>query len=207
VRALAVLATAGLLVAACGGDDDDDSSAGTEAPAATEAPDGTEAPAAETTAPPPTNPPPAEIGTGTGEGGTIRLWLNGEGDTPDELVEYAVAEFNKLHPDVKVVLERQQWTGIVERQTTALSGNEAPDVVEFGNTQVQAFEAAGALVDLTDKKAELGGDARTSSRNRASRSRRHSTRWWRPGSSSRRTTPTSRTSPASTCRPGTGTPR
>ena len=166
VRVLATLAAAALLVAACGGDDDDDDAgagtdapAGTEAPAGTDAPAGTEAPATESTAPPPpTNPPPAEVGTGTGEGGTIRLWLNGEGDTPDELVEYAVTEFNKIHPDVKVVLERQQWTGIVERQTTALSGNDAPDVVEFGNTQVQAFEAAGALVDLSDKKEELGGD-------------------------------------------------
>ena len=43
-------------------------------------------------------------------------------------------------------------------QTTALSGSDAPDVVEFGNTQAQAFEAAGALIDLTDKSAELGGD-------------------------------------------------
>jgi N,N'-diacetylchitobiose transport system substrate-binding protein len=74
------------------------------------------------------------------------------------MVEYAVAEFNKIHPDVKVVLERQQWTGIVERQTTALSGSDAPDVVEFGNTQVQAFEAAGALTDLSDQAADLGGD-------------------------------------------------
>ena len=56
------------------------------------------------------------------------------------------------------MLERQQWTGIVERQTTALSGSDAPDVVEFGNTQVQAFEAAGALTDLTEHAADLGGD-------------------------------------------------
>ena len=169
VRLLAAVTAAGLLVAACGGDDDDETgagtdapaateSAGTDAPAATDAPEGTEA-AAETTAPPPpTNPPPAELGTGTGEGGTIRLWLNGVADTPDSMVEYAVAEFNELHPDVKVVLERQQWTGIVERQTTALAGNDAPDLVEFGNTQAQAFEAAGALIDLSGESAELGGD-------------------------------------------------
>ena len=160
LRSLAVLAVAGLLVAACGGDDDDSASDATDAPTATEAPAGSEAP--ETTeAPPPTGGtavPPAEIGEGTGEGGTIRLWLNGEADTPDAMVEYAVAEFNKIHPDVKVVLERQQWTGIVERQTTALSGSDAPDVVEFGNTQVQAFEAAGALTDLSEHAADLGGD-------------------------------------------------
>ncbi|HEY7626270.1 MAG TPA: extracellular solute-binding protein, partial [Ilumatobacteraceae bacterium] len=57
-----------------------------------------------------------------------------------------------------VVFERQQWTGIVEKLTTALSSSDSPDVIELGNTQAQAFEAAGALYDLTDKKAELGGD-------------------------------------------------
>ena len=172
-RWLAAVTAAGLLVSACGGDDDDETEeAGTDTPAeavGTDAPAGTEAavtdPAAtdpatatEATEPPPTNPPPAELGTGTGEGGTIRLWLNGVADTPDSMVEYAVAEFNKVHPDVKVVLERQQWTGIVERQTTALSGNDAPDLVEFGNTQAQAFEAAGGLVDLSAEAEALGGD-------------------------------------------------
>ena len=88
---------------------------------------------------------------------TIRLWLNGE-DTPQAMVDYAVAEFTKLHPQDKVVFERQQWTGIVEKLTTALSSNDSPDVVELGNTQAQAFEAAGALTDLSGRKADLGGD-------------------------------------------------
>ena len=59
---------------------------------------------------------------------------------------------------MNVTFERQQWTGIVEKLTTALSSSDSPDVIELGNTQAQAFEAAGALQDLTDKKAELGGD-------------------------------------------------
>ncbi len=88
---------------------------------------------------------------------TIRLWLNGE-DTPQEMVDYAVAEFAKLHPQHKVVFERQQWTGIVEKLTTSLASSDSPDVVELGNTQAQAFEAAGALVDLSNRKADLGGD-------------------------------------------------
>ena len=134
VRTLALLATAGLLVAACGGDDDDDDAAGTTPDATSDA---TDAP--------------------SGDGETIRLWLNAN-DTPQEVVDYAIAEFNKLHPDVTVQLERQQWTGLVEKLTTALSGSDAPDIVEFGNTQAQSFEAAGAVVDLSDRAADLGGD-------------------------------------------------
>jgi N,N'-diacetylchitobiose transport system substrate-binding protein len=87
---------------------------------------------------------------------TIRLWLNGE-DTPQEMVDFAIAEFNELHPDVTVKFERQQWTGIVEKLTTSLSSNDSPDVVELGNTQAQAFEAAGALLPLDDIKDDLGG--------------------------------------------------
>jgi N,N'-diacetylchitobiose transport system substrate-binding protein len=97
---------------------------------------------------------PAQSGS---ESATVRLWLNGE-DTPQEMVDYATAEFAKLHPGSKVEFERQQWTGIVEKLTTSLSSSDSPDVVELGNTQAQSFEAAGALEDLTDKKSDLGGD-------------------------------------------------
>jgi ABC-type glycerol-3-phosphate transport system substrate-binding protein len=98
----------------------------------------------------------SEASGDTGDG-TIRLWLNGP-DTPQPMVDYAIAEFKKQHPKSNVVFERQQWTGIVEKLTTALSSSDSPDVVELGNTQAQSFEAAGALMDLTDKKADLGGD-------------------------------------------------
>jgi len=141
VRLAAVLAASSIVLAACG--DDDDDAAGDE-PAATEAPASA---SADTTA-------PAESAT---QGETIRLWLNG-GDTPDELVNYAIGEFNKIHPDVTVKFERQEWTGIVEKLTTSLSSSDSPDVVEFGNTQAQAFEAAGAVADLTPHAADLGGD-------------------------------------------------
>jgi N,N'-diacetylchitobiose transport system substrate-binding protein len=98
----------------------------------------------------------ASSGSGN-ENATIRLWLNGE-DTPQAVVDYALAEFKKQHPNAKVTFERQQWTGIVEKLTTSLSSSDSPDVVELGNTQAQTFEAAGALMDLTGKKADLGGD-------------------------------------------------
>ena len=143
IRVLAALAALGLVVSACGGDDDDGGAA-----------ESSETTAGATDAAPETTAGENDSGGG---GESIRLWLNGT-DTPDELVDYAIAEFAKIHPDVEVQLERQQWTGIVEKLTTALSGSDAPDIVEFGNTQAQTFEAAGAVIDLTDRAEELGGD-------------------------------------------------
>jgi N,N'-diacetylchitobiose transport system substrate-binding protein len=147
-----------IALTACG--DDAKSSSATDAPAASAAPSATDAAAtpdttAATVAPVDTTPAP--IVGGTGEGGELRLWLNG-GDTPDDFVKFAIGEFNKIHPDVKVTFERQQWVGIVEKLTTSLSSSDSPDVIELGNTQAQAFEAAGALTDLTASKADLGGD-------------------------------------------------
>lgn len=164
MRTLAAgLAALTMTLAACGSDSkSSDTNAPTTAAAATttvagstttgDAAGSTTTAAAETT-----TTVPVPITGGTGEGGEIRLWLNG-GDTPDAMVKYAIGEFNKAHPDVRVTFERQQWTGIVEKLTTALSSSDSPDVVELGNTQAQAFEAAGALQDLTDEKADLGGD-------------------------------------------------
>lgn len=148
LRVFGALAAAGLIAGACGGDDSD--SDDTEAPAASTVA-GTDAPGDTTAA------PDATGGDAGEDAETIRLWLNGT-DTPDELVDYAIAEYAKIHPNVKVELERQQWTGLVEKLTTSLSGSDAPDIVEFGNTQAQTFEAAGAVVDLTDNAEELGGD-------------------------------------------------
>ena len=144
MRVLAILIAFTIVAAACGDDDGgstaDDTSTETSAGTATSGEaSGTDEEAS------------------SGGGGSIRLWLNGT-DTPDDVVEFAIAEFNEVHPDVEVVFERQQWTGLVERLTTALSSSDTPDVVELGNTQAQAFEAAGALEDLTAFREDLGGD-------------------------------------------------
>jgi N,N'-diacetylchitobiose transport system substrate-binding protein len=140
-------------LSACGDDAKSSSATNAAAPEATTA----AAPVETTAAVAPADTTPAPIVGGTGEGGELRMWLNG-GDTPDDFVKFAIGEFNKVHPDVKVTFERQQWTGIVEKLTTSLSSSDSPDIIELGNTQAQAFEAAGALKDLTASKADLGGD-------------------------------------------------
>jgi ABC-type glycerol-3-phosphate transport system substrate-binding protein len=88
---------------------------------------------------------------------TLRVWLNGP-DTPDEMIDLAKERFAEQYPNVEVEVERQEWDGIVNRLTNVLPTDDSPDIVEMGNTQAQAFEAAGALVDLSSAKEDLGGD-------------------------------------------------
>ena len=93
---------------------------------------------------------------GSNKGKEVRLWLVGT-DTPQEVRDYAVAEFKK-QTGATLVIEEQVWDGLVDKLTTALSGNDSPDVVEIGNTQAVAFTSAGAFEDISDKYQELGGD-------------------------------------------------
>jgi N,N'-diacetylchitobiose transport system substrate-binding protein len=129
-KKLAAIGLAGVLaLAACGSDDDDAESSG----------DGSslEAPAEDTEA-------------------TLRVWLNGP-DTPDEMIDLAKDTFAEQYPNVTVDVERQEWDGLVNRLDTVLPTEDSPDIFEVGNTQAQSYEAAGAMVDLTEFKEDLGG--------------------------------------------------
>ena len=92
------------------------------------------------------------------EAADIRVWLNGT-DTPDAAREWLKTTFEEQHPGSTLTIEQQEWDGLVERLTTALSSeSETPDVVEIGNTQAPTFTSAGAFAPLTDQLADLGGD-------------------------------------------------
>lgn len=94
-----------------------------------------------------------------GESGTqIRVWLVGP-DTPQEARDYLKSTFEEDNPGSTLVIEEQQWDGLVEKLTTSLSSeSETPDIVEVGNTQAPTFTTAGAFADLTDHLDSLGGD-------------------------------------------------
>ncbi|ADJ47807.1 ABC transporter substrate-binding protein [Amycolatopsis mediterranei S699] len=84
--------------------------------------------------------------------GTVRVWLFDEaGRAPKEAaVKDAIAEFKAAHAGVEVDV---QWVP-VEGRADKFSGAfndpaNAPDVAEFGNTDVSNYAATGALADLT----------------------------------------------------------
>src|SRR6478736_5987772 len=101
----------------------------------------------------PTAAPPASA---PAEAKTLTVWLM-NGSASDDLVKQLNTEFEAAHPGVTVKYEVQQWNGIVSRLNDALAAPQPPDVVETGNTQTANYAAAGALADLTDKRADLGG--------------------------------------------------
>lgn len=135
------IVAAALLVAAC------------SSTSATPSPTETQTQAANTQAPTPTAAPTP---TPTPTPGTLTVWLM-SGSLNDNSVVQLDTEFQMSHPGWTVNYQVQQWDGIVDKLTTALASNTPPDVVELGNTQAITFEAAGALVDLTDKRADLNG--------------------------------------------------
>jgi N,N'-diacetylchitobiose transport system substrate-binding protein len=88
----------------------------------------------------------------------IRVWLNGT-DTPQQARDWLKQTFEKQNPGSTLTIEEQQWDGLVEKLTTALSSeSDTPDVVEVGNTQAPTFTGAGAFADLTGDLDKLGGD-------------------------------------------------
>ena len=134
-QTLAVGLAAMLSIAAC-----------TAAPAASQAPASTA----------PQSAAPTTAASQAAEARTLTVWLM-NGSASDDLIKGLNTEFEAAHPGVTVKYEVQQWNGIVSRLNGALAAPEPPDVVETGNTQTANYAAAGALLDVTDKRADLGG--------------------------------------------------
>ncbi|MFE9255471.1 extracellular solute-binding protein [Streptomyces sp. NPDC006879] len=89
---------------------------------------------------------------------TLTVWVM-DGSAPDAWMAEVNKEFEAKHEGVKVKVEKQQWNGIQEKVTTALSENSPPDVLELGNTQTAGYAVTGGLADLTADKDKLGAAA------------------------------------------------
>ena len=89
-------------------------------------------------------------------GQTLTLWAM-DGSTPKQWTKDVKAAFEKK-TGAKLKLEVQQWNGIQQKITTALSESDPPDVVEVGNTQTPAYARTGGLADLGDLRKSVGAD-------------------------------------------------
>ncbi|WP_211771933.1 extracellular solute-binding protein [Kutzneria sp. CA-103260] len=95
--------------------------------------------------------------SGSGDSKTLTVWLM-SGSAPDPMVAGIDKDFEAAHPGVKVNYQVQQWNGIGQKLTTALTGTSGgPDVIELGNTQVAQYSSQGTLLDVSDSVNDLNG--------------------------------------------------
>ncbi|MGW7090556.1 extracellular solute-binding protein [Streptomyces sp. NPDC054874] len=95
--------------------------------------------------------------SGNGDGRTtVDVWLMRD-SVSDRFQKEFATDFEKRHPTIDVKIQIQEWDGIGEKITAALASNDAPDVIEAGNTQVAQFAESGGLLDLSDRTEELNG--------------------------------------------------
>ncbi|WP_329032506.1 extracellular solute-binding protein [Streptomyces sp. NBC_01725] len=88
---------------------------------------------------------------------TVDVWLMRDSVSAAFQKEF-VKGFEAEHPEIRAKVQIQEWDGIGQKITAALAGNDAPDVIEVGNTQVAQFASSGGLLDLSDSKGELKGE-------------------------------------------------
>jgi multiple sugar transport system substrate-binding protein len=90
---------------------------------------------------------------------TVRFWgLGREG----EVVRDLVPEFERAHPDIRVVVQQIPWTAAHEKLLTGFVGGSPPDLAQLGNTWIPEFAAIGALEPLAGRVAASTALAETS---------------------------------------------
>ncbi len=105
----------------------------------------------------------ASGGGGGASSGDLRVWFMKD-SVSDTAMDWLKTTFEQQNPGSTLTYEIQVWDGIVPKlQTSLASADSTPDIIELGNTQAPTFCAVGALEDLSDIKADLGGDQLTQS--------------------------------------------
>ena len=80
---------------------------------------------------------------------SITVWLMGDAQANwPEAVTAANQAFRSQHPGVEVNVQFQSWGDYKTKFEATLSSGNGPDVIEFGNTDVPKYSAAGALAAL-----------------------------------------------------------
>lgn len=87
--------------------------------------------------------------------GELTVWLVGT-DTPQTARDYLKNTFEAENEGWTLKIEEKTWDDTNNTYTAALSSNNAPDIVEVGNTQALGFADAGLFLELSDVESEVG---------------------------------------------------
>ncbi|GAA3018948.1 extracellular solute-binding protein [Streptomyces fulvorobeus] len=89
---------------------------------------------------------------------TVKVWLMKDSASKGFLDRFTESYENE-NPSVRLEFTIQEWGGIGPKVTAALESDDAPDVIEVGNTQVAQYAESGGLRDLTlESMRDLGSE-------------------------------------------------
>src|SRR5690349_16589644 len=84
---------------------------------------------------------------------TLTVWLqvDAQNGWPD-IVAAANNAFESANPGWNVNVQYQQWTDHLQKFDATIAGNDTPDVIEMGNTEMTKYMAAGAFQNISASK-------------------------------------------------------
>jgi N,N'-diacetylchitobiose transport system substrate-binding protein len=87
---------------------------------------------------------------------TITVWLQEDArDNWPGVVAAANQAFERAHSDVNVKVEYQTWNQHLAKFDATIAGNNVPDVIEMGNTEMTKYMDARAFWDITSQKRSI----------------------------------------------------
>ena len=89
-------------------------------------------------------------------GHTLTVWLQVDAQNGwPEIVAAANNAFENSHPGWNVNVQYQQWTQHLQKFDATIAGNDTPDVIEMGNTEMTKYMAAGAFTNITANQGQF----------------------------------------------------
>ena len=87
---------------------------------------------------------------------TLTVWLQEDArDNWPGVVNAANQAFENSHPGVNVKVEYQTWNQHLTKFDATIAGNNVPDVIELGNTEMTKYMDAKAFYDITAQKGSI----------------------------------------------------
>jgi N,N'-diacetylchitobiose transport system substrate-binding protein len=98
----------------------------------------------------------ALTGPDSAQATTLTVWLQEDArDNWPGVVNAANQAFERSHPDVNVKVEYQTWNQHLTKFDATIAGNNVPDVIELGNTEMTKYMDAKAFYDITSQKGSI----------------------------------------------------
>jgi len=89
---------------------------------------------------------------------TVCLQVDAQSGWPT-IVAAATQQFQQQNPGWTVDVQYQNWGDHLQKFDATIAGNDTPDVIEMGNTEMTKYMAAGAFSDLTSAKGQFANSA------------------------------------------------